>query len=92
MFYEDLESQVLITTSHDLGIKVFDVSNDEFKLSLNRYKPIPFGIKYYILDPFGTDERGHYIMSIITLERILRMSLWIWIKKMKHTNKNYFKR
>ena len=60
LHYIDLEPQILISTSHDLRVKVFEASTgkykDEFKQSSNRYKPIPIGIKYYLLDPFGTED------------------------------------
>ena len=60
--YIDIEPQVIISTSHDLRIKVFAASNgeykDEFKQNSNKYKSIPIGIKYYLLDPFGNNDNN----------------------------------
>ena len=65
--YIDVNPRIIITTSHDLRIKIFGADDgkykDEFKQSANRTKPIPVGIKYYLLDPFGEEENSgeaHY--------------------------------
>lgn len=58
--YIDIEPRIIITTSYDLTIKIFDANNgyykDEFRQISNRMKSIPIGIKYYALDPFGEDD------------------------------------
>ena len=58
--YIDIQPRIIITTSHDLRIKIFDADDgkykDEFKQIANRIKPVPVGIKYYLLDPFGEDD------------------------------------
>ena len=58
--YVELEPRIIITTSHDLRIKIFGAEDgkykDEFKQSSNRTKPVPIGIKYFLLDPFGNEE------------------------------------
>ena len=58
--YIDIQPRIIITTSHDLRIKIFDADDgkykDEFKQIANRIKPVPIGIKYYLLDPFGEDD------------------------------------
>ena len=55
--YIDIEPRIIVTTSYDLKIKIFSADNgkyiDEFKQIANRIKPVPIGIKYYLLDPFG---------------------------------------
>ena len=65
--YIDITPRIIVTTSHDLRIKIFgaDDGSDqgEFKQIANRTKPIPIGIKYYLLDPFGEEEttgEAHY--------------------------------
>ena len=65
--YIDVKPRIIITTSHDLRIKIFGADDgkyqDEFKQSANRTKPVPVGIKYYLLDPFGEEENSgeaHY--------------------------------
>ena len=65
--YIDVKPRIIVTTSHDLRIKIFGADNgkyqDEFKQSANRTKPVPVGIKYYLLDPFGEEENSgeaHY--------------------------------
>ena len=65
--YIDITPRIIVTTSHDLRIKIFSADNgnyqDEFKQMANRTKPIPIGIKYYLLDPFGEEEangEAHY--------------------------------
>jgi len=65
--YIDVQPRIIITTSHDLRIKIFAADDgkfqDEFKQSANRTKPVPVGIKYYLLDPFGEEENSgeaHY--------------------------------
>ena len=58
--YIDIQPRIIITTSHDLRIKIFGADDgkykDEFKQIANRIKPVPVGIKYYLLDPFGEEE------------------------------------
>lgn len=58
--YIDIQPRIIITTSHDLRIKIFGADDgkykDEFKQIANRIKPVPIGIKYYLLDPFGEEE------------------------------------
>ena len=58
--YIDITPRIIVTTSHDLKIKIFGADNgeeiDEFRQSANRTKPVPIGIKYYLLDPFGEEE------------------------------------
>ena len=55
--YIDIDPRIIVTTSYDLKIKIFSADNgkykDEFRQIANRMKPVPIGIKYYILDPFG---------------------------------------
>ena len=65
--YIDIQPRIIVTTSHDLRIKIFGaddgVFKDEFKQIANRTKPVPTGIKYYLLDPFGEEEtsgEAHY--------------------------------
>ena len=62
LHYINIEPQIIISTSHDLRIKAFAVSNgeykDEFKQNANNYKSIPIGIKYYLLDPFGNNNNN----------------------------------
>ena len=58
--YIDVQPRIIVTTSHDLRIKIFGADDgkyqDEFKQIANRTKPVPIGIKYYLLDPFGEEE------------------------------------
>ena len=58
--YIDIQPRIIITTSHDLRIKIFSADDgtykDEFKQIANRIKPVPVRIKYYLLDPFGEDD------------------------------------
>ena len=58
--YIDIEPRIIVTTSYDLKIKIFSADNgkykDEFKQIANRIKPVPIGIKYYLLDPFGEKD------------------------------------
>ena len=58
--YIDITPRIIITTSHDLRIKIFCADDgkykDEFKQIANRIKPVPIGIKYFLLDPFGEDD------------------------------------
>ena len=58
--YIDIDPRIIITTSYDLKIKIFNADNgkykDEFKQIANRLKPVPTGIKYYLLDPFGEKD------------------------------------
>ena len=58
--YIDITPRIIVTTSHDLRIKIFGADDgkyqDEFKQIANRTKPIPIRIKYYLLDPFGEEE------------------------------------
>ena len=60
MHYINIQPRIIITTSHDLRIKIFGADDgkykDEFKQIANRIKPVPVGIKYYLLDPFGEEE------------------------------------
>jgi hypothetical protein len=65
--YIDVQPRIIVTTSHDLRIKIFAADDgkfqDEFKQMANRTKPVPVGIKYYLLDPFGEEENSgeaHY--------------------------------
>ena len=65
--YIDINPRIIVTTSHDLRIKIFGADDgkyqDEFKQIANRTKPVPIGIKYYLLDPFGEEEENgeaHY--------------------------------
>ena len=65
--YIDIQPRIIVTTSHDLRIKIFGADDgkfmDEFKQIANRTKPVPTGIKYYLLDPFGEEESSgepHY--------------------------------
>ena len=65
--YIDINPRIIVTTSHDLRIKIFSADTgkyqDEFKQIANRTKPVPIGIKYYLLDPFGEEEtsgEAHY--------------------------------
>ena len=59
MHYIDIQPRIIVTTSHDLRIKIFGADDgkykDEFKQMANRIKPVPIGIKYYLLDPFGEE-------------------------------------
>ena len=61
--YINIEPRIIITTSYDLKIKIFSANNgeykDEFKQISNRTKPVPIGIKYYILDPFGEEDTSY---------------------------------
>lgn len=58
--YIDIQPRIIVTTSHDLRIKIFGADDgkykDEFKQIANRIKPVPIGIKYYLLDPFGEED------------------------------------
>ena len=58
--YIDVQPRIIVTTSHDLKIKIFGADDgkyqDEFKQIANRTKPVPIGIKYYLLDPFGEED------------------------------------
>ena len=60
MHYIDIQPRIIITTSHDLRIKIFGADDgkykDEFKQIANRIKPVPIGIKYFLLDPFGEED------------------------------------
>ena len=44
-----------------MRIKIFEAETgkfqDEFKQISNRFKPIPIGIKFYLLDPFSDDNK-----------------------------------
>ena len=59
--YVDIEPRIIITTSHDLRIKIFEAETgkyqDEFRQISNRIKPVPIGIKFYLLDPFSDDSK-----------------------------------
>ena len=58
--YIDIEPRIIVTTSHDLKIKIFGADDgsykDEFKQIANRIKPVPTRIKYFLLDPFGEED------------------------------------
>ena len=58
--YIDIQTRIIITTLHDLRIKIFDTDDgkykDEFKQIENRIKSVPVCMKYYLLDPFGEDD------------------------------------
>ena len=58
--YINITPRIIVTTSYDLKIKIFSADNgkykDEFKQIANRIKPVPIGIKYYVLDPFGEKD------------------------------------
>ena len=60
--YIEIDPRIIVTTSYDLKIKIFSADNgkykDEFKQIANRMKPIPIGIKYYLLDPFGEKKNN----------------------------------
>lgn len=53
--YANIDPKILITTSHDLRVKIFKVSDgsfiDELKQGANKYPPVPIGIKYKGVDP-----------------------------------------
>ena len=61
--YVNVTPRIIITTSYDLKIKIFSADNgkfkDEFKQIANRIKPVPIGIKYYLLDPFGEKDNKY---------------------------------
>ena len=61
MHFVDIRPRIIVTTSHDFRIKIFGADDgkykDEFKQMANRVKPVPIGIKYYLLDPFGEENR-----------------------------------
>ena len=54
----DIEPRIVISTSNDLHIKIYNAENgkyiDELKQISCKYKPIPIGIKYKVNDPFKT--------------------------------------
>ena len=58
--YIDVEPRIIVTSSYDLKIKIFSADTgkykDEFKQIANRIKPVPIGIKYFILNPFGEKD------------------------------------
>ena len=60
--YIDIDPRIIVTTSYDLKIKIFSADNgkykDEFRQIANKIRPIPIGIKYYILDPFGKKDNN----------------------------------
>ena len=61
MHFVDIRPRIIVTTSHDFRIKIFGADDgkykDEFKQMANRVKPVPIGIKYYLLDPFGEENK-----------------------------------
>ena len=60
IYYIDIKPRIIITTLHDLRIKIFDTDDenykDEFKQISNIIKPFPVCMKYYLLDPFREDD------------------------------------
>jgi WD40 repeat protein len=60
ILYIDIEPRIIVTSSYDLKIKIFSADTgkykDEFKQIANRIKPIPIGIKFFILNPFGEKD------------------------------------
>ena len=61
--YVDIDPQIIITTSNDLRIKIFNANSgeflDEFKQISTKQKPIPISIKYYLFDPFVEDDKNN---------------------------------
>ena len=61
--YVDIDPQIIVTTSNDLRIKIFDANSgeflDEFKQNSSKQKSIPISIKYYLFDPFVEDDNNN---------------------------------
>jgi WD40 repeat protein len=55
LHYADVNPPILLTTSQDLRVKIFDSKSgiyiDELKQSANKYPHVPIGIKYKGVDP-----------------------------------------
>ena len=56
LHYVDIEPNIIISTSNDLKIRIFDATSGKLKDELRqitcKYKPVPIGIKYQVTDPF----------------------------------------
>ena len=56
LYHIDIEPRIVISTSNDLHIKLFNAEDGEYKDELKqisvKYKPVPIGIKYSVNDPF----------------------------------------
>jgi hypothetical protein len=65
----EIEPKIIITTSNDLKIKIFDAKTGVFKDELRqisiKYKPIPIGIRYRVNDPFKSKSEQVYEDHII---------------------------
>jgi len=65
----EIEPKIIITTSNDLKIKIFDAKSGIFKDELRqisiKYKPIPIGIRYRVNDPFKSKSEQNYEEHII---------------------------
>ena len=51
----DINPKIIITISNDRKVKLFTPKGqyiDEFRQSIEKYKEVPIGIKYYSVDPF----------------------------------------
>lgn len=55
LFFAETHPKIIISTSHDLKVKLFNAKNgtfiDELKQGANKYPPVPIGIKYKGVDP-----------------------------------------
>ena len=53
--YFDIDPSILVTIANDRKVKIFSPKGeyiDEFRQSMEKYKEVPIGIKYYFTDPF----------------------------------------
>jgi hypothetical protein len=60
IIYYSIDPNTLITTSHDLKIKLFSADTgeffDEFRHISNKYSSVPIGIKYRGADPITSND------------------------------------
>ena len=69
IYHVDIEPKIIISTSNDLHVNIYDVNNgsfiDELKQISIKNKPIPIGIKYSVNDPFKSrngQKKEEYII------------------------------
>ena len=69
LYHVDIEPRIVISTSNDLHIKIFNADTSEYKDELKqisvKYKPVPIGIKYSVNDPFksrGEQKKEEFII------------------------------
>ena len=90
----DIDPNILVTIGNDRKVKLFSPKGeyiDEFRQSMEKYKEVPIGIKYYFADPFvskvNSDEiKGSNIVFRKDIENFRHKKNRLSLDKMRKNN------